>query len=254
MSDVAPETQHQGEQFSPANPATAGAAEFGPMTAKGLHHPIVGQRKKGSTGMLVRRRRDLWAIYRKRRLDPVFREEIMIAVAGANSSRQCSFAHREWAKAEGISAADLAALEGLDTESLDERTWAAVAWAQAHARSDLTEAPPGVGANFRRLFSPQEQADIELAVRTMYWLNEVSNGVDAFLSRARRNRVPGSTALTELEALLLYGVAVPALTILFGAKQRRSPVKILRGMNPFFREFEARGPDTISGAGPNYRG
>ena len=91
-----------------------GAAKFGPMTADGLHHPIIGQRRKGSTAALLRRTRDLWAIYLKHRLDPVFREEIMLAVAGADSSRQCSFAHREWALAEGISEAELAALEGLD--------------------------------------------------------------------------------------------------------------------------------------------
>ena len=236
------------------NAATPGAAKWGPMTAHGLHHPIIGQRRKGSTAALLRRTRDLWAIYGRHRLDPVFREEIMLAVAGADSSRQCSFAHREWARAEGISEAELAALEGLDIESLDARTWAAIAWAQAYARSDFADVPDAVEANFRQHFSAQERADIELVARTMYWLNETSNGVDAFLSRLKRDRVQGSTVLSELVALVLYAIAVPFLIVLFGIKQRRNPISILRGMKPFFREFEARGPNTISGPGENFGG
>ena len=227
-------------------------AARGPMTAQGLHHPIIGQRRKGSTVALLRRARDFWAIYGKHRLDPVFREELMLAVAGADSSRRCSFAHREWALAEGVSEAELAALEGLGFDSLDARKWAAIAWVQAYARSDFTDVPDVIDANFRQHFSAQEQADIELAARTMYWLNETSNGVDAFLSRLKRERVEGSTVLSELVALVLYAIALPALIVLFSIKQRRNPISILRAMKPFFREFEARGPHTISGPGQNY--
>ena len=53
---------------------------------------------------------------------------------------------------------------------------------------------------------------------------------------------------------MLYAIAVPALIVLFSIKQRRNPISILRAMNPFFREFEARGPHTISGPGQNYSG
>ena len=238
-----------GAKNGSAKTATAPAATFGPMTAEGLHHPIIGRRKRGSTAALLRRTRDLWAIYLRRRVDPVFREEIMIAVAGADSSRQCSFAHREWARAVGISEAELAALEGLDIESLDVRTWAAVVWAQAYARSDLGEVPAAIDADFRKHFNAQEQEDIELLAREMYWLNETSNSVDAALTRLRRNPVPGSGVLGELEALVLYALVVPALIVLFAVRQRRNPISIIRGMKPFFREFETRGPDTISGAG-----
>ena len=60
--------------------------------------------------------------------------------------------------------------------------------------------------------------------------------------------------LTELEALVLYALVVPFLIVLFGIKQRRNPISIIRGMKPFFREFEARGPNTISGPGENFGG
>ena len=231
------------------NGAGAAAAEFGAMTAHGRHHPIIGQRKAGSTRALLGGARDFWAIYVGHRLDPVFREVIMLAVAGADSSRQCSFAHREWALAEGLSRTDLAALEGLQADAFDERTWAAIAWAQALARSDFADVPAAIDANFRQQFSAQERADIELAARTMYWLNETSNGVDAFLSRMKRDPVPGSTLPSELVALVLYAIAVPILVIMFSVKRRCNPISILRGMKPFFREFETRGPNTISGLG-----
>ena len=88
----------------------------------------------------------------------------------------------------------------------------------------------------------------------MYWLNETSNSVDAFFSRLKRDRMRGSTVPSELEALVLYAIAVPGLIVLFSIKQRRNPISILGAMKPFFREFEARGPHTISGPGQNYSG
>ena len=231
-----------------------GGGEFGPMTADGRHHPIIGQRKSGATAALLRHPRDLWAVYVGKRLDPIFREQIMLAVAGADSSRQCSFAHREWALAEGLSKSDLAALEGLQTDAFDDQTWTAIAWAQAFARSDFADVPTALDAQFREQFSAQEQADIERAARTMYWLNETSNGVDAFLSRLKHAPVMGSTRRSELVALVLYAIAVPILVLMFSIRQPRSPISILRGMKPFFRQFEARGPNTISGPGVNFCG
>ena len=164
---------------------------WGSMTVNGRHFPVLGERKYLATLKLLRRRRDLWAIYRRRRLEPRFREEIMLAAAGADSSRQCSFAHREWARAEGLSEEELAALEGLEFDAIDERKWAAFAWAQAYARNDFGDIPVDVAANFRHHFDAQERADIELAARTMYWLNETSNSVDAFLDRVKRELIPG---------------------------------------------------------------
>ncbi len=177
----------ENERHEAAASATSpDAFAWGPMRDDGRHYPVLGQRTFGATAILLRHRRDLWAIYRKHRLDPQFREEIMIAAAGADSSRQCSFAHREWARAEGLPEEELAALEGLDFDALDERRWAAFAWAQAYARRDFEQVPDDVDVSFRRHFSAQEQTDIALAARTMYWLNETSNSVDAFLYRVKR--------------------------------------------------------------------
>jgi AhpD family alkylhydroperoxidase len=148
----------QGNFASVTSAASPAPPEFGSMTAHGRHYPTITQRKPGATVALLRRARDLRAIYLDRRLDPAFREKVMLAVAGANACRQCSFAHREWALAEGVSEAELAALEGLDPEAFDERTWAAIAWVQAYARSDFDEVPDAVDDAFRQHFNAQEQA------------------------------------------------------------------------------------------------
>jgi AhpD family alkylhydroperoxidase len=244
----------QGSHSSVANVAGAPMSEFGSMTVQGRHYPTMAQRKPGSTVALLRRGRDLRAIYLDRRLDPAGRETVRLAVAGANACRQCSFAHREWALAEGVSETELAALEGLDPEAFDARTWAAIAWAQAYARSDLDEVPDAIDRNFRQHFGAQEQADIRLAARTMYWANEISNSVRSGIKRAKRTPVPGSTVPRELEALLLYAVGVPVVVGALCVKRRRNPVSMIRDIRPFFREFERRGPNTISGPGEEFAG
>ncbi len=211
-----------------------------PVAAPVRHKPIVGKGRPTDTAMLIRRRSDIGAIWLKHRLDPAFREEIMVAVAGANSCRHCSYAHREWALAVGLPEADLAALEGMDAEAFDARTWAAVAWAHAAAAGDFTEVPPEIDANFRKHFSAQEQSDIDLVARVMTWMNGVSNSVDASVLRLKRNPVPGSRVLGEVAALLAYGIVVPAILVGLSVGQRRSLRSMVRGMPAFFREFDAR--------------
>ena len=203
--------------------------------AQGWHKPILEWREFArSTAALARRASDLKAIWFEHRLDPAFREELMVSVAAANTSRQCSFAHREWAKGEGLSLSELAAIEHKQPESLDERTWAAVAWAQAAARSHfrLAEVPAVIEANFRERFSSQEQADIELVARTMTWMNRASNTVDAALSRLRGEPVPGGGVLRELTAVVLYALITPFILVIVSVKQRRSPVSLIAAIRP----------------------
>ena len=109
-------------------------------------------------------------------------------------------------------------------------------------------------ASFRHNFDDQESSVIELVLRTMYWANQTSNSVDALLARLRRAPVSGSTRSTEFAALLLYAVTVPVRLLWLSVRQRRNPISMFRGIRPFFREFEARGPDTISGRGVRYSG
>jgi AhpD family alkylhydroperoxidase len=209
-------------------------------SAAGRHKPVIRSRKRGSNAALLRRARDIRAIWFEGRLDPAFREELMVSVAAANSCRHCSYAHREWALIEGLPADELAALEGRDPDSFDERKWAAIAWVHALAASDFTDVPDAIDANFRAQYNPQEQADIELVARTMTWMNQISNTVDAAAARVKGSPVPESGVLSELEAVVLYGLAVPPLFVWMGVKEGRRPMQIVRGMPQFFRDFDAR--------------
>jgi AhpD family alkylhydroperoxidase len=210
-------------------------------TVRARRKPVIRMRRSGSTAELLKRSSDIWSIWLKHRLDPAFREELMVSVAAANSCRQCSYAHREWALIEGLPPEELAALEGRDAESFDARTWAAVAWVHAAAACDFGDVPDAVEANFRAQYSPQEQADIELVARTMTWMNQISNTVDAAWERLKGSPVAESGVLTELEAVVLYGLAVPPLIVWMSVKEGRRPMQVVRGMAQFFREFDARG-------------
>ena len=142
-----------------------------------------------------------------------------------------------------------------DFTAFDERRWAAFAGRRPTPATTSETSRPTWTANFRHHFDAQERADIELAARTMYWLNETSNSVDAFLARLRRDPYPGSTAWSpSWWRSCVYAVIVPILLTWLSVKQRRNPISMFRGMRPFFREFEARGPHTISGPGVRYRG
>jgi AhpD family alkylhydroperoxidase len=234
---------------------TATAVPNGAETGRGPYKPIIRWDEFArSTAALARRSADLWAIWSGDRLAPAFREEIMVAVAGANSCRQCSFAHREWALAEGLPEAELAALEGLEVEWFDPQRWAALAWAHAVTGSNFGDVPEIIDANFRRQFSRQEQADIELVVRVMNWTNRDSNTVDAALSRLKGSAVADSGVLRELVALVAYALMTLPVLIMLSIKQHRGLISLIASVKPFFRTFETRGPHTISSPGKNFGG
>jgi AhpD family alkylhydroperoxidase len=218
----------------------ASALEHAPTAVRDRRKPVIRMRKSRSTAALLRHSPDIRSIWFEHRLDPALREALMVAVAAANSCRHCSYAHREWALIAGLPEDELAALEGQQAESFDARTWAAVAWVHAAASSDFADVPQAIETNFRAQFSPQEQADIEVVARTMTWMNQVSNTVDAAWERLRGSPVAGSGVLSELEALVLYGLAVPPLIVWLSVKEGRRPMQVVRSMAQFFREFDAR--------------
>ena len=82
MTERAPATAELGQQAGTASGVTAGAAESAPVAALGRHKPIIEWREFArSTAALARRAPDLQAIWFDGRLDPAFREEVMLAVA-----------------------------------------------------------------------------------------------------------------------------------------------------------------------------
>ncbi len=232
-------TVEQEAEAAGGNGSPAGAAGLAAMPIRGREKPIIELREFArSTAALARRAPDLRAVWFDGRLDPAFREEIMVAVAAANACRQCSFAHREWALAEGLPEDELAELEGMQVESFDARRWAAVAWAQAATRSRFAEVPDVIDVNFQQQFSAQERSDIELVARTMDWTNRISNTAEAAWSRVHSSPVAESGAGRELAAVLIYAAVTPLVLVILSVKQRRSPISLIAGIKPFFRQFE----------------
>lgn len=109
----------------------------------------------------------------------------MLAVARANDCRLCTMAHRRWALAEGVSDAEIAALENQDATEFDRRSWAAIAWADARARADLGPAPPEFEEELARHYTPAERDDLELVALVMTIANRAANALDALLARLR---------------------------------------------------------------------
>ena len=130
----------------------------------------------------------------------------MVAVAQANACRWCSLAHRQWALAEGVSDAELAALEDRDAEKFDRRTWAALAWADARTRADLGPVPVEFEDELARHYNSAERDDLDLVTTVMTIANRSANTFNALLARLRGRPVPESRLLDEL--LVGTGVAL----------------------------------------------
>ncbi len=145
----------------------------------------------------------------------------MLAVARANACRLCTLAHRRWALAEGVSDAELAALENQDAEQFDRRTWAAIAWADARARADLGPVPAEFEDELARHYGSAEREDLDLVTIVMTIANRSANTFDALLGRLRGRPVPGSRLLDEL--LIGTGVAlsIPPVAGYLAVVQRR---------------------------------
>jgi AhpD family alkylhydroperoxidase len=171
---------------------------------------------------VARRLPNVAAIWGSQRLDPKLREEVMLAVARANACRLCTMAHRRWAAADGVSDAELAALENQDATQFDRRTWAAIAWADARTRASLGPVPAEFEDELARNYSAAEREDLDLVTTLMTVANRSANTFDALLARLRGRPVPGSRLLDEL--LIATGVAVsipPVAGYLALARHRR---------------------------------
>jgi AhpD family alkylhydroperoxidase len=158
---------------------------------------------------LASRAQDLIAVWGRQRLDPRLREEVMLAVAEANACHWCTMAHRRWALAEGVSDAELAAIEGQEADRFDRRSWAAIAWAQARTRTDLGPVPVELETELARHYDEGERADLELVTQAMGIANRSANTFDALLGRLRGRPVVGSHVGDELAIGSVVALAIP---------------------------------------------
>ena len=86
------------------------------------------------------RRQEIRALMRGQRIDPAFRERLMLVVTGVNACRYCSYAHAQEALAKGISRQEIEALgEGMFEGSPPEQVPAllyAQHWAESNGQPD----------------------------------------------------------------------------------------------------------------------
>lgn len=169
-----------------------------------------------------------------RRMDPAFREELMLTVARANGCRYCSYIHQEWAMRTGVSDLEIAQLEGTDPAHFDRAKWSALVYARSLAENNFADVPGEISEDVANYSPAGELRDIQTVALVMTIVNRSVNTMDALLSRLRG--VPASESLPA-ELLITAGlvvigpVVVPALSLIL----RKSPRRLLRE----FRQSQA---------------
>lgn len=167
-----------------------------------------------------------------RRMDPGFREEVMLTVAQANGCRYCSFVHQEWAIRNGVSDEEIAQLEGADPAHFDRTRWSALVYARSLAENNFESTPAEIAEDAAKHFSRGERRDIEAVALVMHIVNRSANTMDALASRLRG--VPASESLTAeiVITTMLFAigpVVVPALSLIL----RKSPQQLLKEFRAF---------------------
>jgi AhpD family alkylhydroperoxidase len=183
-------------------------------------------------------RREVSAIWFHGRMDPAFREKIMVAVAEVNGCRFCSFAHREWALDEGVSEAELAQLEGMRPGDFDRRTWLAVTYARSLAAEDFGSVDPSLVRELAENFSEEEQGDIEVVARAMAVANRSANTLDALSARRNGNPAEGSRLLDELVISAFTVLMIIAVAPRLMRYRKTSFRGVLIDLKEFSVEFE----------------
>jgi len=183
---------------------------------------------------------DIYAIWVKKRLDPMFREEIMVAVARANSCRFCDFVHGQWALAQGLQEEDLARIGSRSEpqEGKSERALA-LAFAQALASGDFALVDPAPAGTMRERFGETATRDVETVARVMTLANLSANTADAFFSRLKDNPSTHSRLADELILGAAFALVYPLMMVVLAVLQRRTPLAVLRD----FLRFKAPGTE-----------
>ncbi len=188
---------------------------------------------------------ELYAIWGKSKLDPAFREELMLAVARQNDAPYCSWMHRTWAELAGSSRKVIEKIELLDPRGLDARTWAAVAYVRALASNDMKPVSGQLRRRVESHFSQREIEDIELVARAMDLINRMANTFDAMLSRLQGKPAADSDILDELVFSGLFAAVAPPLVLLLARYARRPVLEMARGLvdhvQPFYAQTARRG-------------
>lgn len=222
-----------------------GPAHPGGKEPKG--NPFGGYRKKcyrlgeffRDLGALFPRMTDIWDIYAKRRVDPLFREEIMVAVARTNECRLCTYVHSEWALSAGVSEGDRGEIARPRPSGSDPGKGLAISYAESLASSDFRQVPEGLRREVSNHYGATRCRDIETIARAMTVFNRSFNTVEALFSRMRGQPSGHSRLLDELLIGVAFALLHPVVILMVSLLRRRSPIAVLRGFHAFRLDMDS---------------
>ncbi|MDB4278576.1 carboxymuconolactone decarboxylase family protein [Deltaproteobacteria bacterium] len=163
------------------------------------------------------------------RLPRAMREKVIVSVAQANTCRMCEHAHTRLALEAGVSDAELAALERMDAQALDRRTWLALAYARERASADFAPvSDPETQRALERELGAQTVRDVEDVARVMTVANRIANTLNALSDRRHGRPIPGSRLPDELLINLLFLPGAWLGTLIAALRQRKSPLAVWR--------------------------
>lgn len=173
---------------------------------------------------MIPRAMSVWGL---RRMDPAFREQIMLTVTNTNGCRYCSYVHQEWAIRTGVSDEEIAQLEGCDPAHFDRVRWSALVYARSLAENDFQDVPAEIIDDVTQHFSRSEIRDIETVALVMSIANRSTSTMEALGSRLRggtgSESVAAEIAITA-GIVAISPLLIPALSLVL----RKSPVRLLR--------------------------
>jgi AhpD family alkylhydroperoxidase len=180
-------------------------------------------------GSLFARVPALLSIWVGGRLPPAMREKVIVSVAQANACRMCEHAHSRMALEAGVTDAELAALERMDAQTLDRRTWLALAYARERAIADFAPvSDPEAQRALEEELGAQTVRDVEDVARAMTVANRVANTLNALSDRRRGRPIPGSRLPDELLINILFLPGAWLGTLIAAFRQRKSPFAVWR--------------------------
>jgi len=192
----------------------------------------------GDVASLVPRGPDLFGIWVTKRLEPRFREEIMVAVSRTNECKYCNYMHTWWASRVGLSEGELEKIKVWDPQSPDTRDRIAIAYVQELVRRDFKPVAKDLVDLLSEQYSRRECADIETVARVMTVFNRSANTFDALVSRLKGEASDHSRVPDELVIGFAFVLVAPVMTAALSLLQQRSPLAVIRDFRAFSRKFE----------------
>ena len=177
------------------------------------------------------------AIWLGGRVDPKFREELMISVARVNGCRYCVFTHETWAMHDGVSREALDELAAGSGPDFTPAQWLAFEYGKALTLGADTAA---LRARLSEFYSDAEIADLSTVVNMMTLANLCGNTVDAFFSRLGGNPAAHSRLIDELLIVAITTAVGVWAVIPLCLWRRQGPIALLKDFLDFSRTLEAQ--------------